>query len=117
MKTLVVLILTSILALSNAKADCDSTLKKCAQVVKDAAQVIADQDKQIGNYKTVVGQQQTAINDANHRLANPLRDPVKVTVGTGILIGGAMVAGVAAAPAVAVGVGIGAAVSALFGGD
>jgi hypothetical protein len=99
-----------------AQSNCSATLQRCTQVVKDAAQVITDQDKQLINYTAQSKLQGNIIKKQQKQLESPLHDPIKVTVGTGIAVGGAMIAGVAAAPAVAVGVGVITVIEVLFGG-
>ena len=117
MKILSLLILViSSTCFGQSDPTCPATLQKCAQVVRDASQVIDDQDKQLKNYDQQSKLQGKIIQSQQHQLESPLHDPIKVTVGTGLAVGGAMIAGVAAAPAVAVGVGVITVIEVIFGG-
>src|SRR5271166_3137240 len=83
----ILLVLLLSLTINNcAKADCNSTLNACLNVVAASKAVIADQDQEIAQLQAKSSLDEAIKSDQAKILASPLSDPVKVALGTTVLI-------------------------------
>ncbi len=79
-------ILLVIVLASKCHADCPNTLKLCLDVVTKANAVIADDKATISQYTEKSALDEQIKTDQQKQLESPLRDPVKVALGTTVLI-------------------------------
>ncbi len=80
------LLIPLILVSNVAHADCPGTLKLCDAALRAEIALRQDDDAQIKNYQTKSALDEQIKSDQQHVIDSPLHDPVKVAMGTTILV-------------------------------
>lgn len=85
MRILSALLILSLVNTCKAQT-CQEVLNNCDKAYQAQKQLINDQDSQINNYLQKDQLQHQIIDDQQKKLDSPLSDPVKVALGTAVIL-------------------------------
>ncbi len=85
MKKVLIVVLTLMIP-TTSLGDCKATPVLCDRIIQESKVIIKEQDAQINDYKTQSSLQRQILADKDRQLASPLRDPVKVALGTTVVL-------------------------------